>query len=133
MLAGGGPVALPLLTVDAPLLLRVGPLYGAPAQVTVERVTPPAMPWLQLHTGMRGVFPVQAAPTGTVQLSQPIALGGGVPTGGAGQTHTVTGDDQVVALTSTDAPPDPGAAHVYRVSARQDGQVVGGYTVVRIG
>ena len=133
MLAGGGPTALPLVTVDAPLLLRVGPLYGAPAQVTVERVSPPTMPWLQLQTGMRGVFPIQAVPTGAVALSQPITMGGGVPTGGAAATHVVTGDDQVVALTSTDAPPDPGAAHVYRVSARQDGQLVGGYTVVRLG
>jgi hypothetical protein len=133
MLAGGGPETLRLLTADTPLLLRVGPLYGDPAEVSVERVSPPAMPWLQLHTGMRGVFPVAATPTGTIQLSQPIALGGGVPTGGAATAHVVTGDDQVVALTSTDAPPDPGAAHVYRVSARQNGQVVGGYTVVRLG
>jgi hypothetical protein len=121
------------LVVGAPLLLKVGPLYGASAQVAVERVVPASMPWLQLHTGERGVFPSQAIPTGTVQLSRPIATGGGVPTGGAATMQHVTGDDQQVAFTSTDAPPGPGQAHVYRVSASQGGQVFGGYTVVLLG
>jgi hypothetical protein len=46
------------------LLINVGPLYGVPAQVSVARVSPSAVPWLQLHTGKRGVFPAMAPPTG---------------------------------------------------------------------
>jgi hypothetical protein len=45
----------------------------------------------------------------------------------------VTGDDQQVQLTTNDAPPPPGQAHVYRVTASQNGQVFGGYTVVLLG
>ncbi len=115
------------------MVLKVGPLYGASAQVTATRVAPSAMPWLQLHTGTRGQFPNQAVPTGAAVLSPPGAVGGGRPTGaGADQQHVV-GDDQQVACTTTDAPPAAGEAHVYRLSASQDGQVFGGYTVVLIG
>ena len=32
-----------------------------------------------------------------------------------------------------DAPPPPGQAHGYRVTAQQQGAVVGGYTVVLMG
>ena len=116
-----------------PLLLKVGPLYGAPAKVAVDRVSPSAVPWLQLHTGKRGVFPAMAAPTGAPALSAPTTTGGGFPTaGGAPQQH-VQGDDQYLALTTSDDPPGPGEAHVYRVSATQDGAIFGGYTVVILG
>ena len=124
------PFALPSPT---PLLLNVGPLYGEPAQVTVARVAPNAMPWLQLRTGVRGQFPVQAMPTGVASISKPLTIGGGVPVGGSGGTQKVHGDDQQVAFTTTDARPAPGQAHVYRVSASQGGQVFGGYTVVLMG
>jgi hypothetical protein len=127
---GAGVPAPPL---SQPLLINVGPLYGAPAQVAVERVSPAAVPWLQLHTGKRGVFPAMAAPTGVPTLSPPTTVGGGFPnTGGAAQQQ-VTGDNQQVALTTTDDPPGPGEAHVYRVSATQAGAVFGGYTVVILG
>jgi hypothetical protein len=116
-----------------PLLLKVGPLYGAPARVAVERVSPNAVPWLQLHTGKRGVFPAMAAPTGVPTLSPPTATGGGFPaTGGAAQ-HDVHSDDQHVAFSTSDEAPGPGEAHVYRVSATQAGAVFGGYTVVILG
>lgn len=119
--------------LNTPVILNVGPLYGAPAQVSVSRVAPNTMPWLQLHTGVRGQFPQQAVPTGEPVLSRPGSSGGGLPTGGAASQHYVTGDDQQVAFTTSDAPPSPGQAHVYRVSASQDGEVFGGYTVVLLG
>ena len=57
---------------------------------------------------------------------------GELETGGA-TTHEVTADHQQVGLTTTDEPPPPGSAHVYRVTASQQGQVFGGYTVVLLG
>ena len=45
----------------------------------------------------------------------------------------VTGDGQQIALGSSDGPPAPGSAHVYRVTASQNGQVFGGYSVVVLG
>jgi hypothetical protein len=125
----GGPQA----ALTQPVLLQVGPLYGAPATATVERVAPSAVPWLQLHTGRRGVFPAMAPPTGVPTLSPPTALGGGVPTAGVAASQDVHGDDQHVAFNTTDDPPGPGEAHVYRVSAAQDGAVFGGYTIVIVG
>ena len=124
-------MALP--TPMAPLTLKVGALYGEPAQVTVARTAPHEMPWLQLHTGTRGLFPPQAAATGTVALTGPSPVGGGPGPGGLGVTQNITGDDQQLQLTTTDAPPKPGEAHVYRVSASQQGQIFGGYTVVLLG
>jgi hypothetical protein len=115
------------------LLLTVGPLFGAPAQVNVERIAPAAMPWLQLHTGVRGQFPAQAMPTGTIQLSLPGPIGGGTSAGGIATTQHVTGDDQQIGFTTSDNPPAAGEAHVYRVSASQNGQTFGGYTVVLLG
>jgi hypothetical protein len=114
------------------LLLKVGPTFGAPATLNVERVTPTAMPWLQLRTG-RGKFPTQAFPDGTVALSRPGLIGGGVPTGGAASQQHVTGDDAQVAFTTTDTPPAAGEAHVYRISASQGDQLLGGYTIVLLG
>lgn len=118
---------------STPLVLRVGPLYGEPAEVNVTRVAPHEMPWLQLHTGVRGQFPAQSSPTGEPLLSPATTIGGSASAGGLASSHQVTGDDQQVALTSSDDPPAPGEAHVYRVTASQGGQVVGGYTVVRLG
>jgi hypothetical protein len=116
----------------APLTIHVGPLFGAPALVRVDRVAPTTMPWLQLRTG-RGAFPAGAAATGTVLLSPPSPIGGGALGVDAGVQHTVNGDGQQVTLTTTDAPPSQGDAHVYRVSATQGGQTFGGYTVVMLG
>ncbi|HZS24161.1 MAG TPA: hypothetical protein VFA30_04160 [Gaiellaceae bacterium] len=116
-----------------PVLLQVGPLYGAPATVAVERVAPSAVPWLQLRTGQRGVFPAMAPPTGVPALSPPTTLGGGFPTAGGAAAQVVEGDDQHVAFTTTDDAPGAGEAHVYRVSATQDGAVFGGYTIVIMG
>jgi hypothetical protein len=45
----------------------------------------------------------------------------------------IVGDDQEVTLSTGDAIPPPGQAHVYRVTATQQGQVFGGYTVVLLG
>lgn len=125
----GGPQP----ALQQPVLLQVGPLFGAPATVAVERVAPNAVPWLQLHTGQRGVFPAMAALTGTPILSPPTTVGGGFPTAGGAASQHVEGDDQHVAFNTTDDAPGPGEAHVYRVSAAQDGAVFGGYTIVILG
>lgn len=130
-LGAGGALTLPNLL--APLTFKVGPLYGEPAQVAVARAAPHDMPWLQLRTGTRGLFPVQATPTGDTVLGPPTTIGGG-PSAGIGATsHQVTGDDQQVVLTTGNEQPGPGQAHVYRVTATQQGQVFGGYTVVLLG
>lgn len=129
-----GLVPLPKAAVPAaPLLIQVGQLYGAPADVKVERVAPHAMPWLQQHTGQRGVFPAMAPPTGAPTLTPPGPTGGGPPAGASGSTQQVHDDGQQVGLGSSDDPPGPGEAHVYRVSASQNGHVFGGYTVVVMG
>jgi hypothetical protein len=130
-LDGGAPAPVPAM--EKPLVLQVGRLYGASAQVKVERVAPPAVPWLQLHSGKRGVFPVMAPPTGVPSLSPPTAAGGGFPAGGVGTMQHVRGDDKQIALTTSDDAPGPGEAHVYRVSAVQGGSVFGGYTVIVMG
>lgn len=121
------------LLVPPPVNLQVGPLFGEPAQVAVTRAAPNAMPWLQLRTGTRGQFPAQAAPTGDVLLGAPTTIGGGPSTTGAAANHHVVGDDQQVTFTTSDATPPPGQAHVYRVTASQQGQVFGGYTIVLLG
>ncbi len=131
--SSAAPASAALSALTQPLLLKVGPLYGAPAKVAVQRVAPNAMPWLQLHTGQRGVFPAMAAPTGVPTLSPPTTGGGGFPTSGDAAQQHVVGDDQNVAFSTSDAAPGPGEAHVYRVSATQDGAVFGGYTVVILG
>jgi hypothetical protein len=128
---GGAPLVLPALS--QPLLLKVGPLYGAPAKVAVERVSPNSVAWLQLHTGKRGVFPAMATPTGVPSLSAPAMAGGGFPSTGAAAEQHVQGDDQHVAFDSSDNAPGPGEAHVYRVRATQAGAVFGGYTIVVLG
>jgi hypothetical protein len=128
----GEPLLLPAPL--GPLTLKVGPLYGEPAQVSVARAAPHEMPWLQLRTGTRGQFPTQAPATGDISLSAPTTIGGGPSAGGAGASgHQVVGDDQQIAFTTGDAAPAPGEAHVYRVTASQQGQVFGGYTVVLLG
>jgi hypothetical protein len=125
--------ALVTATTILPITFKVGPLYGEAATVAVERAAPHSMPWLQLRTGVRGQFPTQAAPTGDVQLSAPTTVGGGPSTPDPGTSQQVAGDDQEVTLGTGDAIPPPGQAHVYRVTATQQGQVFGGYTVVLLG
>jgi hypothetical protein len=115
-----------------PVTLHVGPLFGEPAAVRVERAEPTSMPWLQLRKG-RGQFPAGAIPTGAVLLSPPGAIGGGQATGEASEEHQVRADGQQMTLTTTDEPPGAGEAHVYRVTANQRGQTFGGYTVVLLG
>lgn len=128
----GEPLLLPVPI--GPLTMKVGPLYGEPAQVAVTRAAPHEMPWLQQRTGVRGQFPAQAPATGDVLLSPPTAIGGGPSTGGGpAAEHQVVGDDQQITLTTGDAAPGPGEAHVYRITATQQGQVFGGYTVVLLG
>ena len=119
--------------LTAPLTLKVGPLYGEPAQVAVERVAPHAMPWLQQRTGVRGQFPAQATPTGQLLLGAPRPVGGGANFGDQAAQQEVTADDEQVTLAAGDDPPEPGQAHIYRVTASQQGQVFGGYTVVLLG
>lgn len=109
-----------------PVKLSVGQLFGQAATITVARHAPTTMPWLQLHGGVRGQFPGQAVGTGALTLAAPGQLGGTGPI-------TATGDDAHVMFATGDAPPPPGQAHVYRVTAQQQGAVVGGYTVVLMG
>jgi hypothetical protein len=45
----------------------------------------------------------------------------------------VNGDNQQVNFNTNDSPPGNGQANIYRVSAVQGGQTVGGYTVVIVG
>jgi hypothetical protein len=117
------------LAAQPPITLTIGPLFGAPATIAVARANPADMPWLQLHTMQRGKFPAPAAPTGTPRLSPPGPLGA-TPSAGGGTAHTVHGDDQGVAFGTSDAPPAPGQAHVYRITGTQGGAPIGGYTVV---
>ena len=121
------------LVLSAPVNLQVGQVFGEPAQVAVTRAAPNEMPWLQLRTGTRGQFPAQAAPTGDVLLGAPTTIGGGPSTTGSATAQQVLGDDQQITFTTGDTMPPPGQAHVYRVSASQQGQVFGGYTVVLLG
>ena len=108
------------------LTLDVGQLFGHPADLTMTRHVPTDMPWLQLHTGTRGLFPVGAAPTGELSI-------GRLGTAGTHGGLTVAGDGTQVTIASTDTAPAPGQAHVYRVAAAQDGWTFGGYTVVVTG
>ncbi len=119
-------VVPPGQSLQSPVTLTVGPLFGQAAQITVTRDQPMSMPWLQLHSMTRGAFPPAAPPSGLVGL--------GTPGGLLDQTGiNVTGEDQQVALGSSDNPPTPGSAHLYRVTASQNGQVFGGYSVVVLG
>jgi hypothetical protein len=91
------------------------------------------MAWLQLRTGVRGQFPGQAAPTGTALLGAPRPIGTGTGLDGGSTQHRGTDDHQQVVFHTTDDPPAPGEAHVYRVTAAQQGQIFGGYTIVVLG
>jgi hypothetical protein len=126
------PAAAPAPALQAPLTINVGALYGAAAQVNVERIAPHQVPWLQQHTGQRGVFPAMAPPTGAPSLSPPSSAGT-LPAAGGGATQTITGDGQQLIFTTSDNAPGPGEAHTYRVSASQAGAVFGGYTIVILG
>jgi hypothetical protein len=69
--------------------------------------------------------------TGDVLLSPPTAIGRGPSSGGrAVAQHDVADDDQQIAFMTGDVAPGPGEAHIYRVTASQQGQVFDGYTVV---
>lgn len=113
-------------SLTSPLQLSVGPLFGQAADVAVTRVQPTAMPWIQLHSMTRGGFPAPAPSTGVVGIGSP----GGLLDQPSLQ---VTSDSQTVSLGTSDNPPAPGSAHVYRVTASQGGQVFGGYSVVVLG
>jgi hypothetical protein len=113
-------------SAGGPLALAVGQLFGGTATVTVARQAPATMPWLQLHTMQRGQFPGQAVGTGDLVLGTPGRAGGTEPV-------TATGDGEQVLFATGDAPPPAGQAHVYRVTAEQDGAIIGGYTVVHLG
>jgi hypothetical protein len=119
-----GSAAAASLT-DSPLQIAVGPLFGAPATIRVQREHPANMPWLQLRAGVRGDLPAPAPATGVVGLG----FGAGPPA----PSHQVDGDGAHVTLHSTDEPPTPGSAHVYRIIAAQGGATFGGYTVVVMG
>ena len=101
----------------------------------MARAAPHEMPWLQLRTGVAGPVPgARRRRPATCCSRRPRPIGGGLPSTGAPRTeHEVEGDDQQVAFTTSDAAPAPGEAHVYRVTASQQGQVFGGYTVVLLG
>jgi hypothetical protein len=119
-------VVPPGQSLQSPITLAVGPLFGQAAQITVTRDQPTSMPWLQLHSMTRGAFPPAAPPSGLVGL--------GTPGGLLDQTGVnVTGEGQQVALGSSDNPPTPGSAHLYRVTVSQNGQAFGGYSVVVLG
>jgi hypothetical protein len=123
--------------------IEVGPLFGAPAVVQVARTDPGTMPWLHLVTMNRGATFNAGPATGTVGLTPPTTAGAPVPNLGAvpdpagaglvaGQ-QTVQGDNQQIGFHANDPVPGSGQANVYRVSAVQNGQTVGGYTVVIVG
>jgi hypothetical protein len=112
-------------TVGA-LQLNVGQLFGQPVDIAVARHAPTTMPWLQLESMQRGQFPGQAVGTGSLTLAAAGQIG-------AGTTVQLRGDDAQVVFATGDSAPPPGQAHVYRVSASQQGQLIGGYTVVRHG
>jgi hypothetical protein len=109
-----------------PLTLSVGQLFGAAARIRVARQAPATMPWLQLHGGVRGQFPAQAVGTGALTLNTSGRFG-------ATEAVAVEGDATNVVFASGDGPPNPGQAHIYRVTAEQGGTLVGGYTVVHLG
>jgi hypothetical protein len=109
-----------------PMQFNVGQLFGRAADVAVARHAPTTMPWLQLHQGERGRFPGQAVGTGALTLGAPGTIG----TDASMRAH---GDDAQVVFATGDRPPPGGQAHVYRVTASQGGQLVGGYTVTLLG
>jgi hypothetical protein len=123
--------------------IDIGPLFDAPALVTVDRADAATMPWLHLATNSRTVLPGTGVPTGDVGISPPMPSGitlpnlGAIPNPrGAGliaDSHGVTGDQMQVGFVTTDGNPGAGNAHVYRVSGSQNGQRFGGYTVVILG
>ncbi|MDQ2814528.1 MAG: hypothetical protein M3Z75_22365 [Actinomycetota bacterium] len=59
-------VVPPGQSLQSPVTLTVGPLFGQAAQITVTRDQPTSMPWLQLHSMTRGAFPPAAPPSGLV-------------------------------------------------------------------
>jgi hypothetical protein len=123
--------------------IKVGPLYDQAAQVGVARAQTATMPWLHLVTNDRAKLLGTGVPTGDVGITAPLPAGvplpnlGGIPnprgTGLIGDGHGVAADGQQVGFITTDGNPGAGNAHVYRVSASQNGTAFGGYTVVVLG
>ena len=128
----GAPRVLP--SPVPPLTLKVGPLYGDSAQVTVAPSCSARHVVAAAAHRHQGPFPGPGSShRGRLALRADVHRRRSVAGGALAPTHDVTGDDQQVQLTTSDAPPAPGQAHVYRVTASQDGQVFGGYTVVILG
>ncbi len=118
-LAGGAGVGPPL----EPVTIAVGPLFGGPATLALQREHPANMPWLQLRTG-RGIFPPRPCRPGT-SGSRSRAARLRRPTRSSG---TATRSPCTRATT-----PRRRAAPTYRVTASQAGAAFGGYTVVALG
>ena len=123
--------------------VNVGPLFTAPAQVAVTRADAATMPWLHLVTMSRTTTLGTGAPSGDVGITAPVPAAAPLPNLGAlsdpratgliGDGGGVVGDAQKVGFVSTDNNPGPGNSHVYRVTGTQNGQTLGGYTVVVVG
>ncbi|MBC7592357.1 MAG: hypothetical protein H7288_00155 [Kineosporiaceae bacterium] len=123
--------------------INVGPLFGRPAQLAVQRANAATMPWLHLVTMDRANGLGTGAATGDVGITSATATGSPLPNLGVvpnprtagliGDSAAATGDGQQVGFVATDGDPGAGNAHVYRISGSQNGQVFGGYTVVVVG
>lgn len=123
--------------------INVGPLFGQPAQLAVARAETTTMPWLFLANNSRTTLPATGAANGVVGITPPVPVGTGLPNLGAipdpqaagviGDQHGVNGDNQQVGFLATDGNPGTGKANVYRVSGMQNGDPIGGYTVVVMG
>ncbi|KAF3930311.1 hypothetical protein ABW19_dt0200982 [Dactylella cylindrospora] len=123
--------------------INVGPLFGQPAQLKVDRANTGTMPWLHLVTMDRNNVPGDGDADGDVGITPPTRNTTGLPNLGAignaraagviGDAQGVTGEDMKVGFVATDSNPGQGKAHVYRVSSSQNGQNVGGYTIVVLG
>ena len=117
---GGEPLLLPAPL--APLTLKVGPLYGEPAQVSVARAAPHEMPWLQLRTGVRGPVPgAGRRRPATSALGAPTASAADPADGRRGDHQEVTATTSRSRSPPATPLPAPGEAHVYRVTASQQG------------
>ncbi|KAK6352721.1 hypothetical protein TWF696_004724 [Orbilia brochopaga] len=123
--------------------INVGPLFGQPGQVKVDRASTGTMPWLHLVTMDRDKVLDDADADGDVGITPPAQANAGLPNLGAignaraagiiGDAQGVAGDDMKVGFVATDSNPGQGKAHIYRISSTQNGQNVGGYTVVVLG
>ncbi len=123
--------------------IQLGPLFGQPAQIQVDRAGTETMPWLHLVTNDRNAIPATGAPSGDVGITAAVPAGANLPDLGAipnpraagliGNGAGANADGLKVGFVATDGNPGAGNAHVYRVSGSQGGQTFGGYTVVILG